>query len=393
MHKQPSNWVSELVAGASEASFAIDTKRCVIAWNQSAERLLGRAAAETIGCNCGRVLRATLPDGSGICGARCDGFACFLVGDPWSETACELRHAEGHPVRVGLSSMVVPVARRQDAGEAVAIVFMHDREARFRPAPGEPALRFHTLGSFGAQVGEETLDTARWRRQQALIVLKCLISSRGRPLHRERLIEWLWPEDDPARAWPRLKVAVSFLRARLRAAVGPVDIIETVGDCYRLRQQAVWTDAHVFEMRAAEGRQRMKAGDKEGATALLKEAEALYRGDFLEDDLYADWCAAERERMREVRLDLLADLVQCNIAAGDGVEAVRLCHRAIAVDLSRETFVRSLMEALVGLGQIEAARAQFLSWQRSLAEEFDLSPMPETLDQFRALDRPRRRRP
>jgi len=398
MNKHAANWVHDLVAGASDPAFAIDAGRGVIAWNRSAERLLGRSATAAIGRNCGTVLCATQPDGTRLCGDGCKGFACFVAAVPWRQTACILRHADGNAVPVGLSSMVIPPAQRRDSGDAVAIVFMHaratdrqaaPRQAAARQAPGMSALRLRTLGGFVARAGEVTLDAANWQRQHAFTLLKCLVCNRDRLLHRDRLMEWLWPEANPALAWPRLKVTVSFLRARLQDALGPNVVVETVGDCYRLASTAVGIDADVFEALAAEGRQRLKAGDAAGAKALLQQAEDLYRGDFFADDPYADWCATERERLREIRLDLLADLVQCSLATDDATGAARLCQRAIAVDPSRECFVRALMAALADLGQIEAARARFRAWQTALAREFDLQPMPETLAQYHALGRPR----
>jgi len=265
-------------------------------------------------------------------------------------------------VPVGLSSMVIPPAQRRDSGDAVAIIFMHaratERQAAPRQAPGMSALRLRTLGGFVARAGEVTLDAANWQRQHAFTLLKCLVCNRDRLLHRDRLMEWLWPEANPALAWPRLKVTVSFLRARLQDALGPNVVVETVGDCYRLASTAVGIDADVFEALAAEGRQRLKAGDAAGAKALLQQAEDLYRGDFFADDPYADWCATERERLREIRLDLLADLVQCSLATDDATGAARLCQRAIAVDPSRECFVRALMAALAArLGPMPAPLA------------------------------------
>lgn len=385
MNRHSPYWVGDLVAGAADAAFAIDGHRGIVSWNPLAERLLGVSAAEAIGRECGGVLRASLPGGAGLCGDGCGGFACFLAAIPWRETACSLRHADGHAVPVGLSSMVVPAAQRRDADDPVAIVFMFERAAESRPDPGVPALRMRTLGGFEARAGRVTLDAGQWQRQHAFTLLKCLVGNRDRPLHRDRLMEWLWPDTDPVRAWPRLKVAVSFLRARLQDALGPNSVIETVGDCYRLARTAVWIDADVFETLAAEGRARLKAGNVGEARALLQQAERLYRGDFFADDPYADWCATERERLREVRLDLLADLVQCSLATGDGAGAARLCQRAMAIDPSRESFVRTLMDALAGLGQIQAARTRFQSWQKSLADEFDLAPMPETLARYHAL--------
>src|SRR5690606_18695280 len=40
--------------------------------------------------------------------------------------------------------------------------------------------------------------TARWSSRKARELLKILVSRRGAPIHRETLMDMLWPDDDPA---------------------------------------------------------------------------------------------------------------------------------------------------------------------------------------------------
>jgi PAS domain S-box-containing protein len=55
--------ISQMVTGAADAAFAIDDHHQVVAWNRSAEKLLGYAAEEVIGLRCEEVLQAVLPGG------------------------------------------------------------------------------------------------------------------------------------------------------------------------------------------------------------------------------------------------------------------------------------------------------------------------------------------
>lgn len=59
--------VSQLLEGASDAAFAIDDHHHVIAWNQSAEKLLGYTPDEVIGRRCAEVLQSVLPGGEPLC--------------------------------------------------------------------------------------------------------------------------------------------------------------------------------------------------------------------------------------------------------------------------------------------------------------------------------------
>jgi len=58
--------------GASpEATVAVDDAGTVVAWNEAAERLLGRPASEAIGKACHEVMHGLTPAGAPLCGPNC----------------------------------------------------------------------------------------------------------------------------------------------------------------------------------------------------------------------------------------------------------------------------------------------------------------------------------
>lgn len=358
----------------------------VIGWNAGAEELLGRSAFETMGKYCGQVLQAFYPTGEPLCTALCEGRACFESGEKWSIGACRVRHGNGHMIPVSISTLVMPMETRKGVrDEAVAVIFLRDANgAKAEIAPLQP-LRIFTLGHFGLAVAGEGLEVDSWRRKQAVVLLRILVSQLGRPVHRERLIEWLWPDADVESGWKRLKVVVSFLREKLRLGGAPQGIIETVGESYLLRRDTVWVDSEVFETLVATGLELMREGKLRDARIRFEEAANLYRGDFLEDIPYADWCAEERGRLREVHLELLAGMTKCYADQGLFMEAVQVCRTALFSDPCRENFLRAILENLVKLGRADWAEVQFVSWRKSLDEEYGLQPTQETLQVYERL--------
>ncbi|MHA1548557.1 MAG: AfsR/SARP family transcriptional regulator, partial [Alphaproteobacteria bacterium] len=208
--------------------------------------------------------------------------------------------------------------------------------------------------------------------------LKYLVIYQGRPVRRERLGDCLWPESDEAEAWSRLKVTVSFLRRQLRAAGLQEDVLKTIGKSYMLRSDAVWVDAVEFENLVSKATTVAREGRKEEALLLYEDAQRLYRGDYLEEDLYADWCAAERQRMREVYLEMLAGLGDCYAACGRLAEAAQVCRTALCCDPCRESFLRSVLRYLVALGRPDWAEADYRHWRRVMAEEMGMELTAET---------------
>jgi DNA-binding SARP family transcriptional activator len=221
--------------------------------------------------------------------------------------------------------------------------------------------------------------------KQARTLLKYLVTHLGRPVHRETLIEFFWPGIDEDRGWKRLKVTVHALRRQLRSAGFVEDIVETAGQAYALRRDAVWVDINAFERFAAEGSalQRQEQWDK--AVQRFEDAQSLYRGDYMEEDIYADWCTAERERLFEIYLEMLTGMAECHAKLGHFAEAVRVCRTALVRDPGRESFHRALMEYLVQLGRADWAIAQYHRCRHLLARELDVEPMPETQRLYRQI--------
>jgi LuxR family transcriptional regulator, maltose regulon positive regulatory protein len=371
---------SDLVDYVSEPAFALDSDMRVVSWNSGAQELLGFSIVEAVGKRCSQVLQASYPTGEPLCSVLCEGRSCMVTGNKWAIDACRVRHKTGKMITAGISTLVLPQeARDETNGEAVAVVFLRKANGSAKDVPPELPLRVFTLGHFGLAVAGEGLNVDSWKRKQATVVLKCLVNNLDRPVHRERLIEWLWPDADPERGWERLKVTISFLRGQLRTGGAKDEIIETVGESYLLRRDSVWVDSDAFNSLVTEGSASLRDGKRSEALAHFEEAKSLYRGDYLEDEAYAEWCAEERERLREVYLELLAGMAQCYAEEGLFMEASQVCRMALFNDPCRESFLRALLEDLVNLGRPDWAEAQFIAWRRTLKKEYGLEPTHETL--------------
>jgi len=389
LETQPGIRTSDLVQFSSDAAFAIDAELRVVGWNNAAQNLLGYSLGEAIGKKCSDILQAVYPSGEPLCSMLCAGRSCFLGGDKWAMDACRIRHRDGSMVSVGISTLVIPTeARDPHDGEAIAVVFLR-RPGGLDDGQGaivRQPLRVFVLGQFCLAVTGNGLSVDKWKRKQAATLMKCLVTQSGRPVHRERLIDWLWPDADPERGWERLKVTMHYLRRQLRTGGVPNDAIETIGKAYLLRSDMVWIDAHEFEESVSEGWSALNAGDAVRALERFTEAKKLYRGDYMEDEPYADWGAEERERLREFYLEMLTGMAAGHASLGNYLEASQICRTALFRDPCRESFVRGLLENLMRMGRPDWARAQYETWRLMLAKDYGLEPTPETLRVHQRLD-------
>ena len=110
----------------------------------------------------------------------------------------------------------------------------------------------------------------------------------------------------------------------------------------------------------------------------LEQALKLYRGDFLEGH-YHEWALAERERLRELSLQVMERLGKLEKAAGRYTKALDLALRLSRADPLNEAAHREVMRMHSILGQPDAALRQFEVCRQTLRQEMDLEPEPETL--------------
>jgi DNA-binding SARP family transcriptional activator len=61
-------------------------------------------------------------------------------------------------------------------------------------------LRVYLLGRFRVQVEERTVAEDAWPRQKVKSLLKLLALAPGHALHRDQILEALWPDLSPAAA-------------------------------------------------------------------------------------------------------------------------------------------------------------------------------------------------
>lgn len=366
----------DLITYSSDAALVISANQRVLVANKAARDLLGREGAAKLDLGCNELLRARQVDGGDICRRQCKAITDLRRLRPYAHDRCLLRRADGTQFEASLRTIALP-DESTASDRPVAIVFI----TPFEPSRGptdEPRLEIRTLGRFSLSYRESRIPIDMWARKQAVELLKLLVVQAGRPVHRERLIEHFWPETPEEIAWARLKVTVHSLRHELREAGCPEKLIETADCSYVLRTDKVWIDALAFDEMVRKARACQHAGKIGEAIQAYDAARQLYRGDFMEADLYADSYAEERERLCELYLELLTSLAELRFRAGDFAAALQDCHAALAREPCRESVHRLLIRSLIGLDRPWNALEQFDRFRRVLRNELGVDPSPET---------------
>src|SRR5690606_13499287 len=134
-----------------------------------------------------------------------------------------------------------------------------------------------------------------WERPQAETVVKLLLVRQargGRASAADELITRLWPDADEESGRKKLLPLISNARRTLEPDIEPRDsnfILRcSTGYFFDLSGSVTW-DLLEFRQRLRLGRQWLAEERWEDAIAELEQGSALYQGDFMAEDRYADW--------------------------------------------------------------------------------------------------------
>jgi predicted ATPase/DNA-binding SARP family transcriptional activator len=239
---------------------------------------------------------------------------------------------------------------------------------------GEITVRIEVLGTLQVRDSDGRPVRIGGHRVRALLILLALDAGHTVPPHA--LIERLWPDDRPADAANALQSLVSRLRAALRQAGIPADVLESSPAGYRLAVPPACVDAAAFEAAARAGGRALAAGDAPGAARLLRDALAAWRGPALADVAGEEFAAAPAARLEELRSTAVLDRIEADLALGEGSGLIGELRELCAADPLAERPRALLMRALAAAGRQADALAVYADARELLADRLGVDPSP-----------------
>lgn len=255
----------------------------------------------------------------------------------------------------------VPAAKRQGV--------MGRSKTRPETPDGEQTVHIALLGGFRIQHGHVEVASDAWPLAKAASLVKLLALSPSGRLHREEIIELLWPALGREAGGNNLRQAL-FVARRTLETLGPgqADLLVRLGDFVALSSEhQIQIDVKDFE-RAAE--RANGSGDSELHAAAI----ALYAGELLPEDRYEDWALARRETLRSTYLGLLLEAARLDEACGRYPAAISWLSRAIDEDPANEEAHVALMRVYARSGRRRESLEQYRLLERALREELDAAP-------------------
>lgn len=251
--------------------------------------------------------------------------------------------------------------------------------------PSDTHLRVCFFGNFEILVDGGVLSLGANAR--ALAILKYLLANRSRPVSRDYLMAWLWPESNAKRARWSLNSAIHTLRKisdEWTSRASHTSFVVFEGGRYRLCPSLrVSTDVNEFDAHYERGRRLAGEGRMLEAAAEYEKAVRLYRGDYLVEELYEDWTMVERERLINAYVGALTRLAGYYAETARYEEGVRACYRILEKEPCHEGAYRVLMECYAGLGLPTLAGRQYQLCKEILRRKRGVSPSLETQTLYR----------
>jgi len=231
---------------------------------------------------------------------------------------------------------------------------VHSRDPEVEGSSFAP-VEVRLLGDFEVRVDAHPVTSARWSRRHSVALVKLLALTPGRRLHREQVIDALWPDVDPRDAAPRLHKAAHYARR----ALGHRDAVVLSDDIVRLYPHSE------VQVDAAEFQDAAHAALGNGGRAAAKAALALHGGELLPNDLYESWTEQQRLHLGQLYTALLHQ-------AEDW-------HQALAADPADETAHLALADQYVGSGDRATALRQLDRLDRVMRDDLGLEPSEQAV--------------
>jgi DNA-binding SARP family transcriptional activator len=239
------------------------------------------------------------------------------------------------------------------------------------------ALQIRLLGGVDLRYDGDALPAPESVR--AVSLLAYLLLHRHAPQSRERLAFLLWPDSSE----PQARTNLRHVLHHLRRALPDSDRFLTV-TTHALQWQpdaSYWLDVAAFEALAAsldgitEDKQRLTR---------LQDAVEIYRGDLLEG-WYDEWVLSERERLSQLYLWLLEQLVGCLEACGDLAGATQHAEQLLRHDPLNEGSYRLLMRLFAAQGDRARALRLYHICVTTMQRELGVEPSALTQNAYRTL--------
>lgn len=238
-----------------------------------------------------------------------------------------------------------------------------------------PRVVVEDLGRVAIKVGDLTVPAAAIRRK--VLALVCfLVSQPGFAATRDKVLDALWPEQDPAQALNSLNQTLYFLRR----VIEPTYDEDLSPGYVHHDAELVWLDTALVRARSAQCRDLLQSLPASPEPEAVERIAQAYVAPFALDFEYDEWATDYRDWLHAAYLEAVEAAIRAATDSGQFARGIRLAQRVLAVDRAAEHVELSLLRLYRQSGAHAAAAEEYARYAAAYRANLGLEPPP--LDQL-----------
>ncbi|ARF17609.1 response regulator [Sporosarcina ureae] len=214
-------------------------------------------------------------------------------------------------------------------------------------------------------------EVVKWKTIKIKELFAFFLTYHKESIHRDVLIETLWPDTEYAKAKIQLHTALSHLRKTLES-LGFSKVIVFTNQSYSMKLSNFYCDA--LEMEKLVQQHTVATGSSIDS---FKKSIRDYEGDYLELEGY-DWSYTHAERMKRQAIQLLHLMISYYRTAQDTTHIQSSLERLIQLDPYSEQALQQLLTHYLQQGKRTEAIKAYHHFKEKLIEELGISPSQST---------------
>ncbi len=242
--------------------------------------------------------------------------------------------------------------------------------------PDVSRMQINVLGKFKLIRGDAPITEKEWSAaKKPQMLLKALITRGAENVPIDMIIDDLWPESSPDDGKRNFKVVLHRLRKILGHPERSLSIYVLFEmNALSLNRNVVRLDIDEFLAFCRRARDAEQSGDLKSSIDAGKSAIELYKGDYLEDELYTPWTMQKREETRALYIDVLQRTASLYERQGNSRKSIELYKVLIKADPGWEEAYRKLMSLYSRIGMRAEAIRVYDECKRVLERELGVDP-------------------
>jgi DNA-binding SARP family transcriptional activator len=155
-----------------------------------------------------------------------------------------------------------------------------------------------------------------WESQKARLLFCCLLVTCDQWIHRQKIIEAVWPGCTHASGEKNFKTTLSRLRKSFSGLRGVTPVLAQ-GEAIRLNYLEISVDSSDFKTNATQGIKLLVRGEIKAARKNLEAAQDLYLGDFLPEEPNNSFITAARLELTDLYASVIKSLEKSYLLEGN----------------------------------------------------------------------------